>query len=203
MSILNVLVSPTRILVAVDSMVAGERSQRGEMSKMVPLVHLNAVIAMRGHQLFLANIYAGCNGCLGDLDALFASMLDRLQACYARQNPSDLRLTAAGEFMGEQVVVAGWSPARQRMVALDYRLDEPGGEFKLRKEVDSWMLAPGDSFDSPPDRLVSAEDLAAIAAQQTRHALARDPAAGFGGRLIVAEMLRHTMTFSSSALPTK
>ncbi len=204
MSILNVVVTPDRIRVAVDTIGANPQDGRQcEFSKMVPLVHLNAVVAMRGHSLFLSNVFQGCHGVLGDFDALVLDMIDRLNGCYARHPAADLTLGPDGEFMGEQVVIAGWSPARERMVAMDYRLGALDGGFTLRKEIETWMLAPGgEGFTTPSAPHLTAAEIFEIASQQAQHALTAWPNGGFGGRLITCDLTRNAMTFSSRALLT-
>ncbi len=200
MTILNVVASPSRVLVAVDTIIAAPNGVRCEQSKMVPLLHLNAVIAMRGHTLLLHNIYSGCFGLFGDLDSLLRDMPARLQHCYERAPAADLE-TPGGEFMSEQVVVAGWSPARAQMVAMDYLLDRPGGQFYLRKEIDSWCLAPKEGFAKPTAFWLGEEDLHTIAIAQANHALSVNPEGGFGGRLLVADLTRDSLAISSRALP--
>jgi hypothetical protein len=196
MSILNVSVSPALARVAVDTRCIALDGRRGEGSKLVPLVHLNAVFAMRGPLDFLGNVYCCCSTHPANLDQLLEAMPDALQHCYERQFAG----AAEDTFSPIQFVVAGWSIKQQRMVAMDYLLDTLGGTFSLRKQIDPWTLAPGERGTAPTKSDLASADLVEIATAQTRHALAANPSEGIGGRLLIAEITRDALTLTSHAL---
>ena len=113
MSILNVVMAPDRAYVAVDTAVVNRAGgRRGHSSKLVPLIELNAVVAVRGHQILLAEIACGCLQMPGDFDALASVFPDLLTGWYYGLFAPAEGASGPSDFEQEQVVLAGWSPSR-------------------------------------------------------------------------------------------
>ena len=179
MTTLNVLAYPDRVHILVDSLGLSNLGAGSPYatSKFAPLVHLNAVIAMRGTLRVLPIVWAAANEVAGDFDAVAAALpriLDDISSQF-------------GGTSSAQVVFAGWSPNRGRMIALRFEAS-PDGSYQMPREIHSLLLLSGDVYAGVVPTIDTLPQLINSARLQIKHELEANPGGPFGGRLIMAEI---------------
>lgn len=204
MTILNVWVGRDRALVGVDTLgvVPDGPAGRGvparcELTKLFPLVAADCLVAGRGDAGFIWSVYLGCLGTVpATFDTLAAAMPNILQAAvhvYEAMQPAQTRRPAGGL----QLALVGWSPRQERMCGVVFSRAAAGQPFERLvlggdggEESDDW-IAPweDEQGEAPvPDTPGAMLDLVL---RQVGHAPAGAPV---GGRLIVAELRRDSLT---------
>ena len=197
MSILNIWPSSTAAIVACDTAYSTiddgvETLGVGTFPKMLPLVHLGAVMAGRGNMLFLmeawrfaaAGLYASFDHLLDDLEALYARSAEGAAAAAAS-------VGVAAPPSGDLAVV-GFSP-RARAVVSVVLVPADAGANPERFELRHAWLTPSDDaglvggmFDAVP---LTAQEAAGIMRQQVE--LYRSPSQpGLGAPFVVATVTR-------------
>jgi hypothetical protein len=201
MTVLNVHVARDRVLVCTDSeVVSPDRKIRGERSKLLYLAHANIVMAGRGVQLITLGLFEGAwMNLTATLDSLEDSWtneaLDSYRAhVFARLENDGIDL---GSATGAELLVAGYSRRRDRMIALHYLA--PSGSGFTKCEVDEWYLAPNCDLVAAP-AMDSITSMAALARRQIAHWKPRAPNEGFGGRLVFATLDRDGASFTTMAV---
>lgn len=193
MSLCNVWWSPERVLVAVDT----EASELGGpaqcTSKLFPLVHANMVITGRGYIGFAAGIWAKCVRLARDADETFDAMPEMLT-----QNFDEMaaRPDAPDDIDQCESVACGWSPRHQRMLCRAWLQESRESGFVCHQ------LGPGlTSLVAPwpadrPELRIGGDDTAMsrAAREQVRYVREHFPSMPIGGRLVVAELTRDSMT---------
>jgi hypothetical protein len=201
-TILNVWCEGGRALVAVDT-ASTENGKRGrELSKLVPIVHLNAVAACRGNAAFFLLLGHGLltRSILGDFDALVRATPRITQEAF------DMFMASGGSTQGPDahatrehqcVVLAGWSPTAQRMRAFEFRCNQAQGAF-VQREFDRGYRSPWiQEFDRQYPILNTVEAMERLARAQLLLYEDKAPEWRTGGRLIVAEMDRLSTTIKT------
>jgi hypothetical protein len=212
-SILNVNVEAHRVLIAVDTASAyfptpGDASARAgavlaEASKLIPLVHINAVLAARGDVAMLnyALLLLGDRPLRGfdHLQEVMPSVLDRCleirKAAYAQ-----VGIAALGGRV--EVCVAGWSGKTGRMVVTLWACSSTDGPFEV-EAFESEYLQPwcwNDDPDTDPPFPTSPESLRVIAEDQCKWARRWHPGSPIGGSLVIADVRRDTISIERQAL---
>jgi len=205
MSLLNVLIHPDRALVAVDTrMMEVETGRYFEGSKMFPMIHSNVLFACRGDRVFPLFVFDWFLGCMGeafrtyDLDAVerdIPVVLAKVKERYTEK--SDLH-GAAESHLGIDLVVVGWSEKHQTMRGLSC-VSERGGEFSIGA-METGRLGPIPTEDL---RHVHCNDeveyLTTVARSQVRQVRRDDPGFPIGGRLLLAELTRDTLSVRTVA----
>lgn len=194
MSIVNVLVDRDRAVVAVDTQVLVQVDHEhpptmGHMSKMLPLVHVNTVLASRGDPRFMLHAFSTLNPICDDAMGVdfIADLLPTLLNAELRVVPP--------EVLGQshEVYAVGWSKATGH--ARGVRCFRPvGGEFTLQEVGES--IGPDLGLGSvPPIRWP--DQMTKVARRQV--ALQRDafPDAAIGGRLLQATITERGMTIEN------
>ena len=194
MSILNIGVSPAKILFAVDTMsasgAAGQALTYGPSQKSMILG--SAVVGGRGN---VGIFKLACLELLGmdeflDVD-LIVAMLPRVLGS-ARANAREiLKRKGAGPNPHDdgrcEFNVAGWSEKRQRLRAVASELTADGR--CMLDEVETYCASPGIPGAERLD-LSTPVGMLAAAQAQTAHFKTIDPAAPIGGDLIVYEIMK-------------
>jgi len=201
MTILNVRVHRDFAIAIADSAYADEadRSRTGlHASKLFPLPHMNALLAVRGSFALGTCLYTFCNGAgLGDFDTLAAAMPLLLESARANM------LKAAGEHIAVEAgrdavkleiescgetVLLGWSPVRGRCWCYEWGVF-PGRTDVERMDIDS-RVAPWAEDWGPAPAPRNSEDLLSIARQQARLSRQHPQASrcAWGGRFVVAQV---------------
>lgn len=207
MSIVNAFVSPECGVVCADTEAGPDGGPYIEVSKLVPLPHLGAVIAFRGSLLFLAGAANAAFALACSFDELSQHMPDLLQRSsdnavkmLPRVGLSD-KMTSEDAGCGEAILI-GFSPAAGRIVGHHYRRITLDGGFVTNARA-RYFSAPAWSdidFDLPAiSANVTKENMKALALEQSRLARERDTTgeATGGGRLIYAEVRRDSMTIET------
>lgn len=198
MSILNIWPSSTTAIVACDTAYATtsagvESLGSGSMPKMLPLVHLGAVLAGRGNLLFLieawrfavCGVYPSFDHLLDDLEALYAKATEGAAASAAA-------VGAAAPASGELAVV-GYSHRKAGVVSVVLFSDGPAAGVERFELRDSWItpsddagLVSGPLVDEVP---LTAQQAAGIMRHQV--ALYRGPSmVALGAPFVVATVAR-------------
>jgi hypothetical protein len=208
LSILNVYVQDKYALVGVDThMNDAHGAPLCEVSKMIPLVHLNAVIACRGDiQFFLGAFGVALLSYIQNVfsfDQLFESMNELLGALYRQQvtmfskggwSPADVEKLAS-----ESVLLVGWSESRRRFVAREFRQDTASEGFYVQ-EINPQHIAP---WDEEIDRLPypkSEEHMERLATAQVQLLRTKAPGTSAGGRLMIARLEHGGMSIGARRL---
>ena len=144
MSIIAVFVNDDCALVGVDTATFTPSGDAAELSKLVPLVHMGAVIAYRGCALFLETFFGMCHMQGGDFDAL----IDRMPAILTETsraftfNARQMGVTDPTLLESHNVVLVGWSARAGRICCLGYEQKPAAKEF-VGQEYSAWYFAPG------------------------------------------------------------
>jgi hypothetical protein len=197
---LNAWVEPERALVGVDTEVAmlGVKAL-GSVNKLFILIHLNAVLAFRGNLRFAAVLLAHCQNPCSNFDEL----LDRMPAFVRiafRQMTRSLSLIErirVGKSLDEQsVVLVGCSARAGRMIGRAYEQESRETGFVV-EDLNPYYNAPWDvSLPQFPD-LKTPQGMGVLARAQTRLLREKAPDVATGGRFIVAEIRRDSMTIAT------
>lgn len=165
MSILNVLLRPDQLLVAVDTL--AEDAQTGATSagaKMLLIPQHNLVLAARGSTQFFVRIYELCLQASFRADFTMEQLTKELGLVIDQLWPSYERAAAeAGlqkNLVHTELVLGGWSPKNARFMATAYAKSDISRPARVQPLVGG-MASPGeplegraDSFD-PADVLVA------------------------------------------------
>lgn len=197
MTILNAWVGEDKALVGVDTEILGPGGARHSVSKLLPLPHMNAVLAGRGPNLMLSMAMTLCHASTADFDVIAAAMPEIL--CVAH----GMMLKAVNEspvlwggdprqLDGVTIVFVGWSPSRRRMVGFEYEQETPAVGF-VAGELSPLHSAPLDpTLPQDPD-LSTRDGMTEYARLQTALLHKAQPEAAAGGRFILAQLSRHAM----------
>lgn len=197
MSIVAVFVDDDRALVGVDTEVFGPDGAPASISKMVPMVHMNAVLAYRGTAMFLEMLFGACHRQGGTFDSLADQLPEILGALSVEFAAVAAHLGYRGaQIEAHNLVFVGWSDAQKRMVCWGFDQSTQADGFQ-RAEYRNWYGAPGirSRITLPLDRDIAALKLVASAQVQLMHEAA--PGEPAGGRLIVAQLTETHMTIGA------
>ena len=208
MTVLDVFATPEKIVVAVDtafSIGAVEdhplnvhpAMRYPGVANLFPLVNTGGLIAGRGHYGFLAGVVTACMMKPGF--GFDEHLVTLCETCAATREMVARELTRAGQPVPHdvgEILLAGWSPVLQRMVARLCFAATPAAPFGVVDLVSDWIA---------PDTYEGA-DLSVTADAATVVDLARAQVAKFGasslpaigGRLVRATLTRHQVVIASA-----
>ncbi|EHR71379.1 hypothetical protein BurJ1DRAFT_2550 [Burkholderiales bacterium JOSHI_001] len=205
---LNIAVTPERVLIATDSMVgpAAYRKKAGaivERSKLVALAG-GVVLAGRGTLSHMHRVYQMLLRSPTDFDDA-VTQLPSVLYLTGRHLESNARAVGLSAPAGQEIAVAGWSRWRKRMAAVvfeqvsrrdGYRQLNFGSEpTEGRVGHNVWHAEPG---GIPFPRTL--DDMVTLSLHQHRTVTERFPSSPeIGGRLLVAEVTRHGVTLQERA----
>jgi hypothetical protein len=189
LSILNVLLRPDQLLIAVDTL--AEDALTGAPSagaKLLLIPQHNLVLATRGSAQFFLRIYElalqasfRADFTMEQLGRELGLVIDQLWPAYEK---AALEAGVARSAIGTELVFGGWSPQAGRMVATAYA-KSVSGELTRVQPLGGGLASPGaplegrsDSFD-PKDVLVAGRLQATWLNGQAGRTMA-------GGRLLAA-----------------
>ncbi len=193
MSILNVLMTPERAFVAVDTLaqdaVTGEKS---EGAKLLLIPQHNIVVAARGSGQFFLRVYQLC------LEASFRKafsieqimrevgpVMDQLWPKYvqaARDANIDL------DQLHSEIVVVGWSKAQDRMVGTAYAKSVADRPTRVAELVGG-IASPGDPLRGATDSF-EPDAILAAGRRQAEYLNGQEGRVVAGGQLIAAFLRR-------------
>jgi hypothetical protein len=192
MSLIIIWSKSDRILVGVDTLTRDATGQLFEASKAYPLPHLNALVFGRGSAGVLLSIWGRFLGHVS---------LDRVLAeapVVAAQVCGEAQLAHGGmEALQSQqeIVFAGWSDQEQRLVCRAFQWMPKGG---MHTGYISGAACGGWDHDAGPMPEPSTADaMVGIAVTAVQHSQKKMPSYPIGGRLLVTEMTRASMSFVS------
>jgi len=193
MSILNVLLNPERLLVAVDTL--AEDAITGDPSSAAKLLLIpqhNLVMATRGSAQFFLRLYElslqasfRADFTMEQLMAELGLVIDQLWPNYlAAAN----RAGIPTDQLHTEIVLGGWSPRNGRMLATAYakNADE---EPAIVQPLEGGLASPGDPLRGRPSSFEAADVLEAgrLQAEHLNRTWGRQVA---GGRLLSALLRR-------------
>lgn len=194
MSILNVLLSPDRLLVAVDTLaedaVTGHHSSG---AKLLLIPQHNVVLATRGSAQFFLKVYDLALQASFRADFTVEALVGEVGPTMDRLWPTYIQAAHLAGLPQQQLrtelVVGGWSRIQRRMLATAYSkhaVETPA----LVQPLLGGMASPGEPLRGRPDSFDPAEVLKAGVLQATylNEKTGRQVA---GGSLLVAQLREH------------
>lgn len=171
MSILNVLLSPSQLLVAVDTLAEDARTGAHSLgAKMLLIPQHNLVMAARGSTQFFLRVYElalqasfRADFTMEQLSAELGLVLDQLWPNYVRA-AAEARLPT--DHLGTELVLGGWSPRNGRMMATAYAKSDSTRPTIVQR-LNGGLASPGEPLAGRPDSFAPADVLAAGKIQAT------------------------------------
>lgn len=202
MSILNAFVSPNCGLIGVDTECSLLDGGYGEVSKLIPLVHMNAVVAFRGSVVFILNAATVCIGAGLGFDELAENMPELLKRAADGSVKNAAILSVTEEYLGcAEVVLVGFSPKMGRIVGHFFKRETLTTGFVTTSDFGCYVAPHWGGNELSCQQLGILENKAGmetLALTQSRLVREREPAgAAAGGRFVVAEIRRSDMTIES------
>ena len=193
MSLLNLWVQPTEAIVAVDTDAVSEDGRSMQTSKLYSFAHLAAVFAARG-----ASVFHDCLSLQVHLSKVqsYDELIDRLpeliELAEAVAQPHLGLFPERFVNRGQEIVFAGWSHKRSRML---------GWLFRKVDDMTHWQEGEVKYFHAPPSSVakgIPCEPAAVemLAAAQVRY---MKEVCGFGGgTLIVCRVTETEVAFTNT-----
>ncbi|MBA0101254.1 hypothetical protein WH218_19670 [Stenotrophomonas indicatrix] len=196
MSILNVLLRPDQLLIAVDTW--AEDALTGAPSagaKFLLIPQHNLVLAARGSTQFFLRIYELCLQASYRADFTMEQLMKELGLVIDQVWPSYERAAAeagiAKSMLHTEIVLGGWSPQNRRFAATAYAKSDSAITTIVQRLM-CGLASPGEPLEGRPDSFELEEVLAAgrVQAGWLNDRMGRKVA---GGRLLAA-VLREGQT---------
>ena len=191
MSILNVLLRPDKLLVAVDTWAEDALTQQPSAgAKLLLIPQHNLVLASRGSAQFFLKIYELCLQASFRADFTMEQLMAELGRVMDHLWPNYLQAaTEAGiarEVLHSELVLGGWSPKNGRMMATAYAKDASGGPARVQL-LEGGVASPGEPLRGRPDsfELGAVLEAGRLQAAYLNESVGRTVA---GGRLLVADL---------------
>lgn len=185
MSLLNAWVTPTEAIVAVDTDGAAGDGSRYPASKLMPIPHLNAVIALRGQCALIGflTLRAMSSGfhAFDDLDDEMPSILEGMDGAM----PPDLIVPTG--LSGVELVTVGWSQRRRAMLGRQYV--KRGDDLEYARRDLGIHVSPWNQ--TMQGTKTTAGAVLPLAKAQVRWMREAFPNAACGGNLLVARVSRN------------
>ncbi|UXB22762.1 MULTISPECIES: hypothetical protein [unclassified Stenotrophomonas] len=188
MSILNVLLRPDQLLVAVDTLAEDARTgAHSSGAKMLLIPQYNLVLAARGSTQFFLRIYELALQASFRADFTMEQLTKELGLVIDKVWPSYERAAVdAGlpkQSLGTELVLGGWSPKSGRMEATAYAKNDSAVPAIVQPLVGG-LASPGEPLRGRPDSFAPQDVLAAarLQANYLNEQLGRQVA---GGRLLI------------------
>lgn len=188
MSILNVLLRPDQLLVAVDTLAEDARTgAHSSGAKMLLIPQYNLVLAARGSTQFFLRIYELALQASFRADFTMEQLAKELGLVIDKVWPSYERAAVdAGlpkQSLGTELVLGGWSPKSGRMEATAYAKNDSAVPAIVQPLVGG-LASPGEPLRGRPDSFAPQDVLAAarLQANYLNEQLGRQVA---GGRLLI------------------
>lgn len=195
MSILNVFVTPEAGLVGVDTEATMPDSSIFEFGKMIAVPAAGAVVAFRGHGIVLMSAAPSifCHG--GSLEQLAEGIpgLINLAIDYCRKH-----YQSPEEYFGLELALVGYSEAQSSVVGHLFRRAIGSEEISVDQIHTSYRSPFWSEDDLPADIPVDRAGMMALARQQSRLARDRMPELAAGGRFLIAEVRRHSISIEQA-----
>lgn len=191
MSILNVLLSPDQLLVAVDTLAEDSRTgAKSAGAKLLLIPQHNLVLATRGSAQFFLRIYElalqasfRADFTMEQLGRELGLVIDQLWPAYEK---AALEAGVARSAIGTELVFGGWSPQAGRMMATAYAKSVSEAPARVQPLLGG-LASPGEPLRGSPDSFAPEDvlDAGRIQAAWLNRMSAREVA---GGRLLAAQL---------------
>ncbi|CAM0123104.1 conserved hypothetical protein [Stenotrophomonas maltophilia] len=188
MSILNVLLSPDQLLVAVDTLAEDARTgAHSSGAKMLLIPQYNLVSAARGSTQFFLRIYELALQASFRADFTMEQLTKELGLVIDKVWPSYERAAVdAGlpkQSLGTELVLGGWSPKSGRMEATAYAKNDSAVPAIVQPLVGG-LASPGEPLRGRPDSFAP-QDVLAAARLQANYLNEQSGRQVAGGRLLI------------------
>lgn len=193
MSILNVILSPEKLLVAVDTL-AEDVATGGHSSaaKLLLIPQHNLVMATRGSAQFFLRLYELSLQASFRADFTMEQLMAELGLVIEQLWPNYVaaadRAGIPREQLHTEIVLGGWSPKNGRMMATAYAKSADEAPITVQP-LDGGLASPGDPLRSRP----ASFEMAAVLEAGRLQAVYLNQASGrlvAGGRLLAALLQR-------------
>jgi len=191
MSILNVLLRPDQLLIAVDTWAEDALTQKPSAgAKLLLIPQHNLVLASRGSAQFFLKIYELCLQASFRADFTMEQLMAELGLVMDHLWPNYLQAAAeagmARDILHSELVLGGWSPKADRMMATAYAKDAGGDPARVQPR-EGGLASPGEPLRGRPDSFELEAVLGAgrLQAAYLNKSVGRTVA---GGRLLVADL---------------
>ncbi|WP_329847351.1 hypothetical protein [Stenotrophomonas hibiscicola] len=169
MSILNVLLRPDQLLVAVDTLAEDARTgAHSSGAKILLIPQYNLVLAARGSTQFFLHIYELALQASFRADFTMEQLTKELGLVIDKVWPSYERAAVdAGlpkQSLGTELVLGGWSPKSSRMEATAYAKNDSAVPTIVQPLIGG-LASPGEPLRGRPDSFASQDILAAARLQ--------------------------------------
>jgi hypothetical protein len=199
MTILNVVFDrrSQSALVGVDTLGAAHDGSHYHCAKLMPFVHIPAVVALRGNSAFLSIVTCTITWTLWrDLDDLLELMPRYLADGYKQlivvQQAGHIPASLALE--EQTIVVVGWSERQQKIIARKWT-QKTAAEGFIADDAAPYHIAPYDaSIDYVTNNVRTPADMERLARAQVALLNERFPGSGTGGKLVVARLERGSLS---------
>jgi len=198
---MNVWLQPELALVGVDTDARSLDGTVEPFSKMIPLIHMNAILAATGTTLFAGFLFQGCQSVGLDVDKLSAQMPKILPLVYDRMveaiKMAGMRFAA--DPAQSSAVLVGWSAQENRMIGNLYERRDSRGSFVCTSLPYGAYVQPGPTDLRWADRLLNLpepktpEAMSRLAQEQTKIIKEFISEIAAGGQFIVAQLTRRNM----------
>jgi len=193
MSILNVILSPDKLLVAVDTLaVDAMTAEHSSAAKLLLIPQYNLVMATRGSAQFFLRLYelslqASFRADFS-MEQLMAELGLVIEQLWPNYEAAADRAGIPRDQLHTEIVLGGWSPKNGRMMATAYG-KSANGEPVTVQPLDGGLASPGDPLRRRPTSFEMAAVLEAgrLQAEYLNQAAGRLVA---GGRLLAALIQR-------------
>lgn len=199
LSILNVLLRPDRLVIAVDTLAeSAQTGQRSAGAKLLLVPQHNAVLATRGSAQFFLEVFRLLIEASFrpefTIELAMAEAGPLVDHIWPRYELASRRMHPHTEVPGIELVLGGWSQAQQRMVATAYARGV-GARATTVRLLDAGLASPGTPLEGRQGSYEHPYLLEAARLQCSfLNAAARREVAG--GNLLVADMSRGCATIT-------
>jgi hypothetical protein len=203
MSLINVFLNHSRALVTVDTQ--GYDAIKGElvdMGKILHFPHTNTLMAVRGDHSFGLVLYTLLSQTYeaNNFDSLVKLIPEKFKAAHqalvvGRANLADVDQSELDKL---EIMLVGWSHQANRMRAVLFQqIDQASGIKVIEVEEPGYIIPWEDRWGEPPEG-ENQRFIVETAMAQVKNAKRDNPNTPIGGRILLAELTRHNMSFSTS-----
>lgn len=189
MSLINAVHMGDHALISADTEAVFSDGSRGNVSKLLTIPHVNAVIAVRGSLAFLHKAHAEFAGMTCDFDSM-AERAELVMSYALTQQGNTEHLDRYAH--GAEMVLAGYSQEAGRVVIHLFRCEGIGKDTEAHLDVNNAVL-PGDMGISLEGITASREGLTELTRRQVKAIREHAPDAAAGGNLLIAEVRSRSM----------
>lgn len=192
MSLINALNMGDHALISADSEAVFSDGSRGQVSKLLTIPHVNAVIAVRGSLAFLHKAHAEfCT--MSNFDQM-AERAELVMSYALAQQGSTEDLDKYAQ--GAEMILSGYSQEAGRVVIHLIRCEGIGKDTEAHLDIANAIL-PGNLGISLEGITASREGLIDLTSRQVKAIREHAPDAAAGGNLLIAEVRPRSIAVES------